>query len=70
MIRNQAPKRYTAHVRSIDKATQTVAEHLQEVAVIAKTLAAKINVAEAGELIGLLHDLGKYKYIHIKLRKG
>jgi len=60
MIKNQSNKAFIAHVRSSDKATQTVAEHLQEVADIAKKLAAKINVPEAGELIGLLHDFGKY----------
>jgi CRISPR-associated endonuclease/helicase Cas3 len=37
-----------------------VATHLLEVADITKKLAAKINVPEAGELIGLLHDFGKY----------
>lgn len=57
MIKNQS---YIAHVRKADKKQQTVAVHLQEVAEIAKTLAAKINVPEAGELIGLLHDFGKY----------
>jgi CRISPR-associated endonuclease/helicase Cas3 len=57
MIKSQT---YIAHVRKTDKAQQTVAAHLQEVAEIAKTLAAKINVPEAGELIGLLHDFGKY----------
>jgi CRISPR-associated endonuclease/helicase Cas3 len=60
MIKKQINIGYIAHVRSSDKATQTVAEHLQEVAAITKTLAAKINVSEAGELIGLLHDFGKY----------
>ena len=59
MIRNQANELYIAHVRA-DKTTQTVAIHLQEVAAITKILAAKINVSEAGELIGLLHDFGKY----------
>jgi len=57
MIKSQS---YIAHVRKTDKQQQTVATHLQEVADIAKTLAAKINVPEAGELIGLLHDFGKY----------
>jgi hypothetical protein len=33
MIKNQSNKAFIAHVRSSDKATQTVAEHLQEVAV-------------------------------------
>ncbi|MEQ1636370.1 MAG: CRISPR-associated helicase Cas3' [Methylococcales bacterium] len=57
---NQSNPSYIAHVRKTDKQQQTVAVHLQEVAEIAKTLAAKINVPEAGELIGLLHDFGKY----------
>ncbi|MDD2737660.1 MAG: CRISPR-associated helicase Cas3' [Methylomonas lenta] len=57
MIKSQS---YIAHVRKTDKEQQSVATHLQEVAEIAKTLAAKINVPEAGELIGLLHDFGKY----------
>ncbi len=51
---------YIAHVRTTDKKKQTLATHLQEVAEITKKLASKINVAEAGELIGLLHDFGKY----------
>ncbi|WP_347989234.1 CRISPR-associated helicase Cas3' [Methylomonas sp. AM2-LC] len=42
---------------------QTVATHLQEVAEITKKLAQKINIPEAGELIGLLHDLGKYSSV-------
>jgi|CXWL01.1.fsa_nt_gi CRISPR-associated endonuclease/helicase Cas3 len=60
MTTNQSNPHYIAHVRSSDKNRQTVADHLQEVAGIAKQLAAKINVSEAGELIGLLHDFGKY----------
>jgi len=60
MIINQSNIRYIAHVRSADKKPQTVATHLLEVADIAKKLAAKINIPEAGELIGLLHDFGKY----------
>lgn len=55
--KNQA---YIAHVRTTDKEKQTLAIHLQEVADITKKLSSKINVAEAGELIGLLHDFGKY----------
>ncbi len=60
MTINQSNPHYIAHVRSSDKNRQTVANHLLEVAGIAKQLAAKINVPEAGELIGLLHDFGKY----------
>ncbi|MBT9100585.1 CRISPR-associated helicase Cas3' [Methylovulum psychrotolerans] len=51
---------YIAHVRTTDQQIQTVSEHLSEVAEIAEKLAAKINVPEAGEIIGLLHDFGKY----------
>jgi CRISPR-associated endonuclease/helicase Cas3 len=60
MTVSQHNERYIAHVRTSDKSKQTVAEHLLEVAEIAKQLATKINVPEAGELIGLLHDFGKY----------
>ncbi|MDP2903512.1 MAG: CRISPR-associated helicase Cas3' [Methylovulum sp.] len=55
-----ANKDYIAHVRATDQDIQTVAKHLSEAADIAKKLAAKINVPEAGEIIGLLHDFGKY----------
>ena len=58
--RELSNKTYIAHVRATDQHIQTVAKHLLEVADIAKALAAKINVPEAGELIGLLHDFGKY----------
>ncbi|WP_394809446.1 CRISPR-associated helicase Cas3' [Nitrosomonas sp.] len=51
---------FIAHVRTTDKKKQTLATHLQEVADITKKLASKINASEAGELIGLLHDFGKY----------
>lgn len=51
---------YIAHVRTTDVGVQTLETHLLEVAEITKKLAAKINVPEAGELIGLLHDFGKY----------
>jgi CRISPR-associated endonuclease/helicase Cas3 len=60
MIKNQSKKPHIAHVRTTDKNIQTVETHLLEVAEITKSHAAKINVAEAGELIGLLHDFGKY----------
>ena len=49
-----------AHVREKDGEIQTVGQHLLGVAKIAKKAAAKLGLNEAGELIGLLHDLGKY----------
>lgn len=60
MIENQPAEAYIAHVRASDKSIQTVATHLSAVAEISKELAGKINIPEAGELIGLLHDFGKY----------
>ena len=59
-IKDKISASFIAHVRATDKAEQSVASHLFEVAKIAKQLATKINVPEAGELIGLLHDFGKY----------
>ena len=52
--------RYVAHQRKMDGAVQSLECHLLGVADIAKSLAAKIGLKEHGELIGLLHDLGKY----------
>jgi len=60
MIKIQSNKLNIAHVRTSDKSIQELETHLLEVAEITKKLAAKINAAEAGELIGLLHDFGKY----------
>src|SRR3989304_7413159 len=54
------PLPYIAHQRKADGAEQSVEEHLLGVAETAKSFAAKIRLGEQGELIGLLHDLGKY----------
>ncbi len=51
---------YVAHQREKDGEIQTVAQHLLGVAKISKVAASKLGLAEAGELMGLLHDLGKY----------
>jgi len=51
---------YIAHQRKSDKKEQSLETHLLEVSEIAKSLAAKIGLQGQGELIGLLHDLGKY----------
>jgi len=51
---------YIAHQRKSDKREQSLETHLLEVSEIAKSLAAKIGLQDQGELIGLLHDLGKY----------
>ena len=51
---------YIAHRRESDQKIQTLETHLSGVAAKSKILAAKIGLDSAGELIGLLHDLGKY----------
>ncbi|XCN73171.1 MAG: CRISPR-associated endonuclease Cas3'' [Candidatus Electrothrix aestuarii] len=51
---------HIAHRRTTDQTEQTVAGHLLEVAAISGRLAGKINASEAGRLLGLLHDVGKY----------
>ncbi|OSI21619.1 CRISPR-associated helicase/endonuclease Cas3 [Neisseria dumasiana] len=60
---------FIAHVRRSDNAPQSVATHLTETAAIAKLLAGKLGLDLSGELLGLMHDFGKYslkfqKYIH------
>ena len=51
---------FIAHVRQADKSEQSVATHLTETAAIARELAAKLDLPAAGELLGLMHDFGKY----------
>lgn len=51
---------FIAHVRQADKSEQSVATHLTETAAIARELAAKLGLPAAGELLGLMHDFGKY----------
>lgn len=60
---------YIAHIRKADGQPQFLQTHLTETAEIAKLLAAKLDLDQAGELLGLMHDFGKYsrkfqKYIH------
>lgn len=62
---------YIAHLRKSDEQTQSVQAHLKETAALAKVFAQKLNLESAGELLGLMHDFGKYsrkfqKYIHDK----
>lgn len=51
---------FIAHVHPCDKAVQSVFTHLTETAMIARLLAGKLDLADAGELLGLMHDFGKY----------
>jgi CRISPR-associated endonuclease/helicase Cas3 len=49
-----------AHVRKIDGAIQWLPEHLTGVSLLARDFSRKIGLDVQGELIGLLHDFGKY----------
>jgi CRISPR-associated endonuclease/helicase Cas3 len=51
---------YLAHYRKADGAIHSVKTHLVETAVLAQNFAEKIGLDQIGELLGLLHDLGKY----------
>src|SRR5438093_5872782 len=59
-VKERQPISYLAHQRKQDGAEQSLQEHLFGVAEVAKSFAAKIRLEVQGELIGLLHDLGKY----------
>jgi len=51
--------RYIAHVRKNGE-EQSVKKHLEQVAYLSSINAGKIGLPQAGEIIGLLHDFGKY----------
>ena len=51
-----------AHHRESDGANQTLEQHLLGVARMSCLYAKKLNLENQGELIGLLHDLGKYSH--------
>ncbi|MBF0554351.1 MAG: CRISPR-associated helicase Cas3' [Nitrospirae bacterium] len=48
-----------AHYNKDDETTQSLSAHLEEVSEKAGEFASKIGLKEHGELIGLLHDIGK-----------
>ena len=61
-----------AHWRESDQTPQYLADHLLNVSKYSFGFSKKIRLKVAGELIGLLHDLGKYSedfrcYIHSAL---
>ena len=49
-----------AHVRKLDGLQQLLIDHLLETSTISGQLAAKLNLDLVGELLGLMHDFGKY----------
>lgn len=54
------PTEYLAHIRKADGERQYLHEHLESVADKSSKFASKIYLKKHGELIGILHDLGKY----------
>ncbi|MDO9238144.1 MAG: CRISPR-associated helicase Cas3' [Aquabacterium sp.] len=51
---------HIAHHRASDDAWQSLEEHLLGVAALSRVFASKLGLDDVGELIGLLHDFGKY----------
>jgi HD superfamily phosphodiesterase len=65
---------FIAHRRGKDGEKQLLWDHLHEVSCLAGEFAAKIGLEKHGQLLGLLHDLGKatfefYQYIGLEIEK-
>lgn len=58
-VMNDAPT-FAAHYRATDDQWQSLDAHLFGVADLARCFAAKLGLQDQGELLGLLHDFGKY----------
>jgi CRISPR-associated endonuclease/helicase Cas3 len=52
-------KEFIAHRRKKDGVKQSLWHHLTEASSLAGRFASKIGLEKQGELLGLLHDLGK-----------
>ncbi|MDO8263108.1 MAG: CRISPR-associated endonuclease Cas3'' [Gallionella sp.] len=62
-----------AHWRASDQTAQDLDVHLVNVGILSGEFASKIQLGPAGELMGLLHDLGKYSrefQVYIKSAEG
>lgn len=62
-----------AHWRASDQIAQDLDVHLSNVGSLSSVFASKIKLGSAGELLGLLHDLGKYSHefqAYIKSAEG
>lgn len=60
VLKKNEPSEYVARYRQSDGTPQTLAEHLKGAAGLASAFAGKVGLSSLGELMGLLHDLGKY----------
>lgn len=61
-MKTGSPPPFVAHHRSIDDNWQPLDSHLKGVSVLAAQFSSKLGLQEIGELLGLLHDLGKYSH--------
>ena len=59
LVHRSQKKSYLAHLGRLGE-DQLLYRHLLQVAAISARLGAKIGLTRAGELIGLMHDIGKY----------
>ncbi|MCO5387372.1 MAG: hypothetical protein NHB14_18180 [Desulfosporosinus sp.] len=48
-----------AHINAITSKEQSVKEHLYNVSILSMEYGSKISLGSTGELIGILHDMGK-----------
>lgn len=64
------PTCYLAHYRENDKTCHSIKTHSEETSLFAKKFAQKIELDLIGELMGLLHDLGKYAFKYQKYIKS
>lgn len=64
LIMNGVPQEmftgYVARYRELDGSPQPLMEHLEGVSCLASAFSGKIGLPSFGELMGLLHDFGKY----------
>lgn len=59
LVYQSEKKSYLAHLGHLGE-DQLLSRHLLQVSAISARLGAKIGLTRAGELIGLMHDIGKY----------
>jgi len=53
---------FVAHHRASDNAWQPLGDHLTGVGALAAQFASKLGLEDLGELLGLLHDFGKFSF--------
>lgn len=62
-MEQDSTNRFVARFRQSDGTFQSIKEHLVGTSVLASFFAGKIALPSLGELIGLLHDIGKYSNV-------